>query len=44
MKSDLQAADVVWTALAVLVVTALATIYPALRAAAVQPAEVLRYE
>jgi len=41
---DLQTADVVWTSVAVLVVTSLATIYPALRAATVQPAEVLRYE
>jgi len=41
---DLQTADVAWTSLTVLVVTSLATIYPALRAATVQPAEVLRYE
>jgi len=41
---DLQASDVVWTSVVVLVVTSLATIYPALRAASVQPAEVLRYE
>jgi len=41
---DLQTADVVWTSIVVLVVTSLATIYPALRAATVQPAEVLRYE
>jgi lipoprotein-releasing system permease protein len=41
---DLHAADVFWTSIVVLVVTSLATIYPALRAATVQPAEVLRYE
>jgi lipoprotein-releasing system permease protein len=41
---DLHITDVVGTALAVLVITAAATIYPALRAASVQPAEVLRYE
>jgi len=41
---DLQTADVAWTSVVVLVVTSLATIYPALRAATVQPAEVLRYE
>ncbi len=44
LPSDLQPADVIWTSAAVLVITALATIYPALRAASVQPAEVLRYE
>lgn len=44
LPADLQFGDVAWTALAVLVVTALATVYPALRAASVHPAEVLRYE
>lgn len=44
LPSDLQAGDVLWTAFAVLVITALATIYPAMRAASVHPAEVLRYE
>ncbi|MCP4088777.1 MAG: lipoprotein-releasing ABC transporter permease subunit [Gammaproteobacteria bacterium] len=44
LPSDLQSGDVVWTSVIVLVTTALATIYPALRAASVQPAEVLRYE
>ncbi|MEE8307408.1 MAG: lipoprotein-releasing system transmembrane subunit LolC, partial [Gammaproteobacteria bacterium] len=44
LPADLRAGDVVGTALAVLAITALATIYPALRAASVQPAEVLRYE
>jgi lipoprotein-releasing system permease protein len=41
---DLHMIDVVGTAIAVLVITSLATIYPATRAASVQPAEVLRYE
>jgi lipoprotein-releasing system permease protein len=44
LPADLRAGDVLGTALAVLAITALATIYPALRAASVQPAEVLRYE
>jgi lipoprotein-releasing system permease protein len=44
LPSELQAGDVVATAVIVLVLAALATFYPALRAAAVQPAEVLRYE
>jgi lipoprotein-releasing system permease protein len=41
---ELQPGDVIWSSLAVLVLTSLATVYPALRAASVQPAEVLRYE
>lgn len=44
LPSDLHLTDVLWTSVAVLVITSLATVYPALRAAAVQPAEVLRYE
>jgi lipoprotein-releasing system permease protein len=44
LPADLRVGDVVGTALAVLAITALATIYPALRAASVHPAEVLRYE
>jgi lipoprotein-releasing system permease protein len=44
VPSELHRQDVVLIALAALVVTALATIYPALRAAAVPPAEALRYE
>jgi lipoprotein-releasing system permease protein len=44
LPSDLQAGDVVATSIIVLIVAALATFYPALRAASVQPAEVLRYE
>jgi lipoprotein-releasing system permease protein len=44
VPSELHRQDVLLIALAALVVTALATIYPALRAAAVPPAEALRYE
>ena len=44
LPSDLQSDDVVATAAIVLVIAAIATFYPALRAAGVQPAEVLRYE
>jgi len=44
LPSDLHTGDVVWTSVAVLVMTVLATVYPALRAAGVEPAEVLRYE
>ena len=44
LPSDLHASDVFWTAVVVLLMTALATIYPARRAAGVEPAEVLRYE
>ena len=44
LPSDLQWADVTGVALVALVMTAIATIYPAARAAAVAPAEVLRYE
>ena len=44
LPSDLQTVDVVWTAIIVLIMTSLATIYPAMRAASVEPAEVLRYE
>ncbi|MGI9290817.1 MAG: lipoprotein-releasing ABC transporter permease subunit [Gammaproteobacteria bacterium] len=41
---ELRISDVVGTALAVLAITAAATVYPSMRAAAVEPAEVLRYE
>jgi lipoprotein-releasing system permease protein len=41
---DLQADDIFWVSLIALLMTAIATIYPALRAASVAPAEVLRYE
>jgi len=44
LPADLQTRDVVWASIGVLCVTAIATIYPALRAAHVDPAEVLRYE
>ncbi|MCL4722416.1 MAG: FtsX-like permease family protein, partial [Gammaproteobacteria bacterium] len=44
LPADLQASDVLWVGSIALVLTACATIYPAMRAAAVLPAEVLRYE
>ncbi len=44
LPSDLQWADVVGVGVVALVMTAAATVYPAFRAAAVAPAEVLRYE
>jgi len=44
LPSDLQLYDVLLASLGVLMITALATLYPALRAAHVHPAEVLRYE
>ena len=44
LPADLQLADVGWIGLIALGLTGLATLYPALRAAAVAPAEVLRYE
>ena len=44
LPSDLQTADVVTIAVIALVLALLATIYPAWRAAKVNPAEALRYE
>lgn len=44
LPSDLQGADVFVVASIALLMTALATVYPAMRAAGVAPAEVLRYE
>ena len=44
LPADLQTADLLWVGGIALGLTACATIYPALRAAAVAPAEVLRYE
>ena len=44
LPADLHTSDVVWTAVIVFLMTTLATIYPARRAAGVEPAEVLRYE
>ena len=41
---DLQVDDLFWVSVIALLMTAIATIYPALRAASVAPAEVLRYE
>jgi len=44
VPSDVQWPMVAWIAFAALVLTALATIYPALRASRTEPAEALRYE
>lgn len=44
LPADLEAGDLFWVSAIALLLTALATVYPALRAAAVAPAEVLRYE
>ena len=44
LPSDLRGADVLWIGGTALLLTLLATIYPARRAAAVEPAEALRYE
>jgi lipoprotein-releasing system permease protein len=44
MPSELKLGDVLWTVAGSLLLTLLATIYPAWRAAQIQPAEVLRYE
>jgi lipoprotein-releasing system permease protein len=44
LPSDLRWGDVAGVGLVALLMTALATIYPASRASAVAPAEVLRYE
>ncbi len=44
LPADLHWSDVLGTSIIVLLVTVLATIYPAMRAAGVEPSEVLRYE
>ncbi|MDO4904795.1 MAG: lipoprotein-releasing ABC transporter permease subunit [Lautropia sp.] len=44
LPSDLRWADVSWVAIISCLLALLATIYPSLRAAAVRPAEALRYE
>jgi len=44
LPSDVEPGDVFWVGAIALLMTGLATVYPALRAAAVAPAEVLRYE
>jgi lipoprotein-releasing system permease protein len=44
VPSETHASDVVAIALAALVLTFVATIYPALQASKTQPAEALRYE
>ena len=44
LPAELHTANVVWICAAALLLTTLATIYPALRAARIPPAEALRYE
>jgi lipoprotein-releasing system permease protein len=44
LPSELRLFDVTWVAGLALLLTGIATLYPALRAADVAPAEVLRYE
>ncbi len=44
LPADLRTSDVLWISVVALLMTALATVYPALRAAGIAPAEVLRYE
>jgi lipoprotein-releasing system permease protein len=44
IPTDLHVGNVLWIGVAALVLTLLATVYPALRAARVSPAEALRYE
>jgi lipoprotein-releasing system permease protein len=44
IPTDLHVGNVVWIAVVALVLTLLATVYPALRASQVSPAEALRYE
>jgi lipoprotein-releasing system permease protein len=44
LPSELQSQDVAWIGATALLLTLLATIYPALRAAATPPAAALRYE
>ncbi|MEM8983075.1 MAG: lipoprotein-releasing ABC transporter permease subunit [Pseudomonadota bacterium] len=44
IPSDLRSSDVVWIAAVALILTALATLYPARRAASIEPAMALRYE
>ena len=44
IPSVLETADIVWVALCGLFLSVIATIYPSIRAAKVQPAEALRYE
>ena len=44
LPSDLHAADVIFIAVAALVLSALATVFPSRRAARIEPAEALRYD
>jgi lipoprotein-releasing system permease protein len=44
MPSDVRASDVLWVALGAFLMSVVATLYPAWRAARTDPAEALRYE
>ena len=44
LPAELHTSDVLWVTVIALLMTALATIYPAVRASGIPPAEVLRYE
>ena len=44
LPAELHVIDVMWVAVIALLMTAAATVYPALRASGIAPAEVLRYE
>jgi lipoprotein-releasing system permease protein len=44
IPSDLRWENVIWITIAALIASVLATVYPARRAAQIQPAESLRYE
>jgi len=44
LPADVEISDLLWVSVIALALTACATLYPALKAAAVAPAEVLRYE
>jgi lipoprotein-releasing system permease protein len=44
LRAELRAEDVMLTCVSALIVSFLATLYPAYRATRIQPAEVLRYE
>jgi len=44
LPAELHPSDVIWVTVVALLMTALATIYPAVRASGIPPAEVLRYE
>ena len=44
LPSEWRVSDTVWTCLAAIIISVIATIYPALRAAQIEPAEALRYD